>query len=394
MTYSIQMPTAPSGADTARKSAQQTTADYAKGPAAAGLGLLDTFFGGLGTKATKQAIADSGERAANNYSAADAAGAGGGNGATFRTVDRWGGVETVPAYFAGQVSNPNDVANRLGIAGRMMDANRMGPSTAAGAQAAGTQLDPTQQAQIRNQQLSLGQSLADQANGIGPSVAGSQLQQSTEMNLQAALAQAASQRGGNLGAAQYALGNARAGIQQQAAMGLAQARIQEQMAARSQLGQVLDSGRGMDIGIASNNAQLGQNNNQFNAGMLQGNNQFNAQQTQGMDQFKSQTLDKLLGMGLTYDQAQQQMQIQQNQFNAQLGAQQAMGYAGINQGGGAAVQQLIGAGIGAGGALAGQAMSAFGGGGGGGYMGAGNGVNSGAQSFGGAGGPMAVQVRG
>ncbi len=115
-----------------------------------------------------------------------------------------------------------------------------------------------------------------------------------------------------------------------------------------------------------------------------------------MDQFKSQTLDKLLGMGLTYDQAQQQMQIQQNQFNAQLGAQQAMGYAGINQGGGAAVQQLIGAGIGAGGALAGQAMSAFGGGGGG-YMGAGaalNGVNSGSQSFGGAGGPMAVQVRG
>ncbi len=193
------------------------------------------------------------------------------------------------------------------------------------AQAQGTQLDPSQQAQFRGQQMQLGQALQAQANGQGPSVAGSQLQQSTEQNLQAALAQAASSRGGNLGAAQYALGNARANIQQQAAQGLAQTRIQEQMAARSQLGDVLNAGRGSDINMSAQNAQLGQQNNQFNAGQTNTGALAQGAMTQqtslanaGADQQQQARVDELtskyLAAGMSMEQAQQQARIQAEQF--------------------------------------------------------------------------------
>lgn len=262
----------------------------------------------------------------------------------------------------GNIQDPNYDFNRLGISAARDNAGKMpirqmdSASAGAALQSNGTLIDPSQQAQFRDQQLSLGQSLMAQANGQGPSVAGSQLQQSTEMNLQAALAQAASQRGGNLGAAQYALGNARANIQQQAAQQLAQTRIQEQMAARSQLGDVLNAGRGADIGLATNQAQLGQQNNQFNAGAVNQQNQFNAGLQQNtnatnlqsgaqQDQAKQQLIQQYLAMGLNYDQANYQAQIQQNQFNAGAYNQAVAASHGVGIQNSANSTQLAGAGI-------------------------------------------------
>ncbi len=204
----------------------------------------------------------------------------------------------------------NDINNRIaGIE------NRPTLSMQA-ANAAGANIDQSQQAQFRNQQLALGRSLMDQANGNGPSVAGSQLRQSTEMNLQAALAQASSSRGGNLGAAQYQLGNARANIQQQAAQQLAQTRIQEQMAARSQLGDVLNAGRGADIGLATTQAQLTQQGNQFNAGLQQQTNAANLGSAQEQQAHKDALTQSYLAMGYNLEQANRMAELQQVQYNA------------------------------------------------------------------------------
>jgi hypothetical protein len=249
--------------------------------------------------------------------------------------------------------DPRVEANRQALADRTAAVSGMPNQQMQAANAAGATIDQSQQAQFRNQQLQLGNMLMQQANGQGPSVAGSQLRQSTEQNLQAALAQAASSRGGNLGAAQYALGNARANIQQQAAMGLAQTRIQEQMGARAQLGQVLDSGRGADIGLATNQAQLGQQNNQFNAGLQQQASGANMNANIQQDQFRQTTLNQLLAMGMSYDQANAQADLQSRQFGADLFNRSMLGVQGLNQQAGAQSIQLAGAGIGA----AGQMMT-------------------------------------
>lgn len=184
------------------------------------------------------------------------------------------------------------------------------------AQSAGAQINTAPQNQFRDKQMQLGDALMAQANGQGPSVAGSQLQQSTEMNLQAAMAQAASSRGGNLGASQYQLGNARANIQQQAAQGLAQNRIQEQMTARAQLGDVLNSGRGADIGLATNQAGMDQQNNQFNAGQTNAGVLQQGQSDVNQDQFKQNLLTQLQNGQISMDQYNTQLAVQQNQFAA------------------------------------------------------------------------------
>lgn len=269
-----------------------------------------------------------------------------------------GGKDNYPLVTTSVQNDPNYQANRDMLAAAAAAAGsrpnvQLGPMATAGVvNAAAANQDP--QAQFRAQQLQLGNALMQQANGQGPSVAGSQLQQSTEQNLQAALAQAASSRGGNLGAAQYALGNARASIQQQAAQGLAQARIQEQMAARSQLGDVLNSGRGADLSVAN----MGQQNNQFNASLGTNNNQFNASQAnagtlqQGqMDLQSQQQRDQMVqyyrSQGMSLDQANYQAQLQQAQYNQGSLAQQIAAASGVGIQNSAQGAQMGGAAIGA-----------------------------------------------
>lgn len=286
----------------------------------------------------------------------------------------FGQQKDYPIYVPGMYGDSTYAGNRNEVNAALAGAqNRpdiaVAPSAvAAGAMANGGVIDQNPQEQFRNQQMQLGNALMQQANGQGPSLAGAQLQQSTEQNLQAALAQAASARGGNLGAAQYAIGNARANIQQQAAQGLAQTRIQEQMAARSQLGDVLNSGRGADIGLALNQAQLGQQNNQFNAGQTQQNNQFNATQQQQNNQFgaglsldqqkqKDATVQSLMAMGYSLDQANYLSTIQQGQFGVNSIASQIGGANGISVQNASQGIQLGGAAIGAIGAAASSGAS-------------------------------------
>jgi hypothetical protein len=119
-------------------------------------------------------------------------------------------------------------------------------------------IDPTQQAQFRNQQMALAQMLEAQSMGQGPSLANQQLKMGTDRNLAQAMAMAGSMRGGNTAAGLRNVQNQTSMINQQASQQAALQRMQEQMSAREQLAGVLSSGRGLDINLASNQAGLNQ----------------------------------------------------------------------------------------------------------------------------------------
>ncbi len=284
------------------------------------------------------------------------------------TASPYGSVGSIGARNVGDnymAYVPDTIYNNA-LAGQMRDigAQRVGLQNQQvpfmdAALANGATIDQSQQAQFRNQQLQLSNALMAQANGQGPSVAGAQLQQSTDMNLQAALAQAASSRGGNLGAMQYQLGNARANIQQQAAQQLAMTRIQEQMAARSQLGAVLDSGRGQDIGLATGQANLTQQNNQFNAANQQQANAVNVgTQAEHQARIDAMTM-QYIQMGMSAEQANRMAMIQQAQFASGQLNSAAAASAGVALQNNAQNVQLAGGIAGAIGAVAGGAVGSM-----------------------------------
>lgn len=334
------------------------------------------------------AMADSGQAATGAYGQPGA-----GGGASMYTQQGYGlgGAYDVHLRDPGTYNDPNYLANRAAIQARAGAIGGMPTQNMDIYSSAPAFIDPTAQAQFRQRQMDLGQALWDQSMGNGPSVAGSQLQQSTEMNLQAALAQAASGRGGNLGAMQYQLGANRANIQQQAAQGLAQARIQEQMAARAQLGDVLNAGRGADIGLAAQTAQLGQQNNQFNAGLAQQAAGMNLQMGVQQEQFKQQKLNELMLAGLGYDQARAQADLQARQFGADLFNRSQLGVSGLNMQGGQQAMQLMGGIMQGGGSLMGS-FAGMAGGAGGGAAQAAYGANGGGNVAQGAMGPMTIQL--
>lgn len=119
-------------------------------------------------------------------------------------------------------------------------------------------IDPTQQAQFRQRQMSLADMLGQQAAGRGPSVAGTQWQAATERNLAQQQALAAGARGGGVAGASRQAAQNISGFGQQAAQQAAIGRIQEQQAARAQLGTLLGQGRTADIGLATGQAGLTQ----------------------------------------------------------------------------------------------------------------------------------------
>jgi len=122
-------------------------------------------------------------------------------------------------------------------------------------------INQDQQAQFRAQQMGLANQLSEQAAGRGPSLAAEQFQQAQKANQAAAFAQMASQRGGPSAMGARNTQMAVQGIQAQTARDAAMGRIQEQMTARQQLGSVLEQGRGQDINLAAQQAQLTQNEN-------------------------------------------------------------------------------------------------------------------------------------
>lgn len=119
-------------------------------------------------------------------------------------------------------------------------------------------VDPAQQEQWRAQQLGLAQQLTDQGNGIGPSLAQSQLQQGRDLNIANAMALGASQRGLTAGQGLRNIADQTVNANQQAAQQAATLRLQEQLSARDQLSGVLSGARSQDIGLATTNAGFAQ----------------------------------------------------------------------------------------------------------------------------------------
>ena len=120
----------------------------------------------------------------------------------------------------------------------------------------GAQIAMAPQDQFRGMQLGFANQLMNQANGHGPSMVQSQLQQATDQNLQNQMAMAASGRGMNAGAAQRLAQNNMAALGQQEAQQSAMLRNQEMLQAQGMLGNTLSQARGQDIGLASSQGQL------------------------------------------------------------------------------------------------------------------------------------------
>lgn len=115
-----------------------------------------------------------------------------------------------------------------------------------------------QQEEFRKGQMQLMAQLQQQAAGQGPSLAGGQLSQGIEASIAAQQAALASARGGvNPALARQAMQTG-AEMRGQEAMQAAQLRMQEQLNAQQALGTLAGQGRQQDIGLATEQAQLGQ----------------------------------------------------------------------------------------------------------------------------------------
>jgi hypothetical protein len=108
--------------------------------------------------------------------------------------------------------------------------------------------------EFRQKQMALANSLEAAARGEGPSIAASQLQKANEDAIKAQQALAASARGGNPVLAQRQAAMNIAALQQENAAKSAELKLQEAQQARAQLGDVLGSARGQDIGVSTSQA--------------------------------------------------------------------------------------------------------------------------------------------
>lgn len=239
-------------------------------------------------------------------------------------------------------TDPNYAANRSMLHDMAAKAGARPDLTMTAANAAGVNVDTRQQAQTRNAQTGLISQLQEASSGNGPSAAQQQLKTGADRTMASNLAMAAA--AGTPGAERQAAFNNAAATQDLAGQS-AVLRANEINTARGQLGQVSTDARGQDIGLATNVAQLGQQNNQFNAGLAQDAGKTNL--TAGVEQQKQRDalVQSYTAAGLSLDEANRQADLQQRQFNASLGVQQE----GIKMGVAANASQsnaaLAGAGI-------------------------------------------------
>jgi predicted XRE-type DNA-binding protein len=127
---------------------------------------------------------------------------------------------------------------------------------------------------VRASQMALAQALEAQAAGTGPSLAEQQLARQNEQAIKQQLALAGSQRGMTPAMAQRQAAMNIGTLAAEQGARAAELRIQEQQAARAQLADVLGQTRGLDVNIASQQAQLQQQ------AALQNAAQFNQQASQ------------------------------------------------------------------------------------------------------------------
>lgn len=182
--------------------------------------------------------------------------------------------------------------------------------------------------QDRGLQMQNINALQTQAAGGGPSVAAQQAQASSQAAIAGQMAAAASQRGSsNSALGLRAAQNSAAANQQATAQTAVQGRMQEQLNAQQQLGNVIANQQGQDIGLATNQAGLQQQTALANQSAANQMNLSQAQLSQQNNQFNA-------GQGLNYA----QLGVQQGEQNAQLqeqtnlANQQMQGQYGLQQG--------------------------------------------------------------
>lgn len=179
-----------------------------------------------------------------------------------------GQVGAIPQVVAPRIGAAPTVQAGTATAGLATPASSINVALAKAAQAQASQLDPTQQAEWRDQQKTLAGYLNDAILGNAPSVAELQLreaEQRQEAN-QLGLAAKAS-GGGNVALALRTAANNIGRLNQGASADAALLRAQEIAAARGQLGDVLGTARTGDINLADRNATLATGVSQTNAGL-------------------------------------------------------------------------------------------------------------------------------
>jgi hypothetical protein len=175
------------------------------------------------------------------------------------------------------------------------------------------------QDEFRAAQGGLVSSLARQASGQGPTVAGAQLQRAADRSAQNALAIAAGVRGPGSAGALREVQNQRSEIMQGAAADSAALALQEQQSAANLLGQVAGGARGQDIALASEQAGLSQQANLANL-----------QSEQAQRALNDQAVQYYLSQGYSLALAQQQAAMDLEKLltdqNIQINAIQAGAY--------------------------------------------------------------------
>jgi hypothetical protein len=225
---------------------------------------------------------------------------------------------------------------QLGPAAQMNAASSEAANAGPAATARAANINQGNANQVRDQQMALNQNLAGIVNGAQSGMGANQLAQAQASNLAAANALAQSGRTGqNANLIARNLANSTANVNSQAAAQAAQTALQEQQAARSALGQNLAQVAGQDIGLATNqaglnqqanlqNAALGQNMAQFNAGNAQQAALQNAALQQQAGLSNQSALNQFLA-------AQAQLAQNNNQFNATQGNQMNLSNAQLQQ---------------------------------------------------------------
>lgn len=253
----------------------------------------------------------------------------------------FGNKEVVNRYTAGKTEDPNQAANKARLDALAAEAQGRQAQTMQGAQiGSAAQIEQTQQAQIRGQQLAAIGQLQQQAAGNGPSAAQAQLKMGADRAMASNLAMAAA--GGTAASARQAAFNNASAVQDMAGQSAA-LRAQEQQAAMGQLVGATQGARAQDIGLATDQAQLNQQTSLTQASLNQDTAKTNL--LTGIDQQKQKDtmIAQYVAQGLTLDAAQRQAEIQQAQFNAELLARQAAADKGVAMQSSQAAGQTAGA---------------------------------------------------
>ncbi len=205
-----------------------------------------------------------------------------------------------------------------------MQAARVGSAAMGAAGAEQTNIDQSGANQWRGQQQGLAGALAARAAGQAPSAAEMQLRTGMAQGIAAQASQAAGARGVSRALAGRQLSEGVAGVTAATNQQAAQMRAQESAAAEQSLAGVLQGGREQDIGLAANQANLMQQNRQFNAANQQ---QANLQNAGWQQQANAQNAELMQQAGLTNAQLGQN----QSQFNATQQNQMALANLGYQQ---------------------------------------------------------------